>query len=136
MRKATTQAKYTYRLVRAELWGNAKDGFDTNDWHKVAEKDTSEELSLRYLLRWTRDYFTGCSFAWNEAKSRPMSREGIEVNGIDEVMWFFGRSPEGMDIIGSAQVTYRGHYVGEIQLFQRMEITQKVEVQAVTILDA
>lgn len=99
--KTIQKPKYRYKLIQAELWGNAKDGFDSNNWFTLDTKFTTKELSDRFLVKWARDYFTGNYFAWSANSSRPMSRKGIEISA--------GNS-EGM-----IEVQYRCHYVGEIQ---------------------
>jgi hypothetical protein len=100
-RKTTKTARHRYLVQRFELWGNAKDGFDTNNVFTLETLETIEPLSMRYLLRMARENMTGYSFAWSENKSRPMSREGIELND-------FGSE-------GYLDITYRGHIVGQVQ---------------------
>lgn len=95
-------AKYTYKIVRAELWGNARDGFDTNNWFTLQTITRAEPLTDRWLLRIVRDLFEGKSFAWSENKSTYMSRKGIMLDDI---------GAESM-----IQVSYRGYYVGEVQI--------------------
>lgn len=118
-------ARYEYRLVRAELWGNAKDGFDTNNWFVIDKLQSTQELSRKYLTTWVKNGLAGYSFAWSENISRPMVRDGIELESLDQVMWFLGCGPSP---IASAQVMYRGHYVGELQLFELEPQVQSVSM--------
>lgn len=106
--KTTVKPKYRYKLIQTELWGNARDGFDSNNWFTLDSKLTTKELSDRYLVSWARDWFTGNQFAWSEGTRRPMSRKGIEIRDI---------GAEGM-----IQVEYRGHYVGEIQYVELCDL--------------
>lgn len=101
MARRTVQAVITYKIVAAELWGNARDGFDTNDWHTLEERKTAGGYSKQYLTQWVRNLFEGRNFNWSEGKSRPMSRPGIELH---DVGW------ESM-----LSVQYRGHDLGTIE---------------------
>lgn len=90
-----------YEMRAAELWGNAKDGFENNQEPCIDSKTSIGELSSRWLTKWARDAFEGRYFNWSENSSRPMSRLGIELNWNDD---------EHVDI------EYRGHYVGCINI--------------------
>lgn len=109
--KERYRAPYRIRFVRAELWGNAKDGFDTNNctnnWWTIGNRSFSQDPSERALLRLARDYFSGYSFAWSENKSSEMKRKGIELQWLSEV-------PMDGFYEYRYEVQYRGHYVGEI----------------------
>jgi len=105
-------AKMEYRFVRAELWGNAKDGFDTNNWFTVKTLTAYKPYSERWLLKVARDVFTGFMFAWSENTRRPMCRKGITIEWSGEHDY---------------NVMYRGHYVGEIQCSTKLRDSFKVQ---------
>lgn len=101
MPRKTTTPKFEYRIVQAELWGNARDGFDTNNWFTLERWKTTEAVSERYLLRMVRNQFEGRLFNWSEDKHTFMSRDGIELedSGAESML----------------NVTYRGYKIGEVQ---------------------
>ena len=96
-------AKIEYKIVAAELWGNAKDGFETNDWCVIERITRYKEFTQRKLTEIARNAFEGRSFAWSENVSRPMRRKAITVDWLSE---------------NSYQVEYHGYYVGEIQVIE------------------
>lgn len=87
-----------YKMVRYELWGNARDGFDTNNFYNAGT--LRADAGKRTLLSAVRDAFSGYSFAWSESVSRPMVRDAIKLNDLCN---------------GVILVEYHGHAVGEVQ---------------------
>lgn len=88
-----------YLIQRFELWGNAKDGFDTNNVFTI--EALHGNWSGRQLLTKVRDLFEGLSFNWSENRHTFMSRLGITIND-------FGSE-------GYLDIQYRGHTIGQIE---------------------
>jgi hypothetical protein len=101
MPRKTTKPTIEYRIVQAELWGNARDGFEINNWYTLERWKSTSSVTNRHLLRLARNQFEGRNFNWSEGRNTSMSRDGIELEDI---------GAESM-----LDVTYRGHKIGEVQ---------------------
>ena len=88
-----------YLIQRFELWGNAKDGFNTNNVFAI--EVLRGNWSDRQLLTKVRDLFEGWSFNWSENHRTFMSRRGITINDIGSE--------------GYLDIQYRGHNIGQIE---------------------
>lgn len=91
-------------IIRFELWGNAKDGFDVNDAHTIGREEVpgnDYETAIPALRRTARDYFAGRYLARTENLSQPMTRRKIDIEWLDD---------------DAAQVVYAGQAIGEIRL--------------------
>lgn len=96
---------YDVTATAYELWGNAKDGFDTNNFYKRFHVRLPESSLNRTLLMLVKDHFQGFSFAWSENCSRPMVRAGITLDTNSPYM-----NEEITDIF------YRGHVIGQLEI--------------------
>lgn len=57
-------------ITKADLWGNAKDGFDNNGDSTIAHFGVDKEPSKKMLLKFARDEFSGRHFALSENTGR------------------------------------------------------------------
>lgn len=88
-------------VVRADLWGNERDGFDWNDSFKIGTVAVKGEPTERRLTTIARDHFAGYELARTESLSLPMTRRGIAVEWQDK---------------GVFDVVYRGSIVGRLDV--------------------
>lgn len=88
-----------YLIQRFELWGNARDGFNTNNVYTL--EYLRGNWSDRQLLTKVRDIFEGLAFAFSENHTTFMSRRGITIQDIGSE--------------GYLAIQYRGYDVGQIE---------------------
>ena len=96
---------FNIRVIKADLWGNLRDGFDNNGEYEIGSEEI--EVSSDYnLLKIARDYFAGRFLARSENQSLPMTRRkiGIEYSYGDE------NEPAGAVV----EINYDGTYIGNM----------------------
>lgn len=89
-------------ITRYELRGNAKDGFDTNNFFNVFSDITDKPMPDRALLTEVKNQFEGCHFVFTENRYTNMVRRGITLQRNSNC-------DNGMLL-----VYYRGHMIGEV----------------------
>lgn len=107
------------KVIRAELWGNYRDGFDNNGNYKIGEFETDKdleetELSPKSIVKIAREWFAGCSFPLNESSSNFIGQKSkrLTVEWQSELVDYLTGN-----VIGAIyDVSYRGTYIGEINI--------------------
>ena len=73
---------YDIRVIRADLLGNVRDGFDNNGEREIGNEESSY-ITDEHLKRVARDYFAGRYLARTKTQNLPMQRRDIKVEWQD-----------------------------------------------------
>ena len=112
----TKTVQYTIDIIKFDLWGNEKDGFDNNDSTRINRHDLLDgfdgDAGLQ-LLEIAQDEFSGYSYAMSANKIVEMKPKAIAIE------WSSGDANELIDgeyDIETWDVNYRGNLVGELRI--------------------
>lgn len=94
-------------ITKADLWGNAKDGFDNNGDYTIAHFGVDKEPNKKALLRFVRDEFSGRHFALSENTGRFIGKRSkcLTLDWQD--------SYNGLLLY---EIQYMGQYMGMIEV--------------------
>lgn len=111
------------RVIRAELWGNYKDGFDNNGNYEIGKFEVDELTpDSKTVLKIAKEWFVGRSFPLNENSSNYIGQKSksLTVEWQGELTSNVGQDKDGTlswETIGVIyDVYYRGTYIGEIEI--------------------
>lgn len=102
---------YQITITKADLWGNARDGFDNNGDYTIAHFAVDKEPSEKMLLRFAKDEFSGCYFALSENTGRFIGKRSkcLTLDWQD--------SYNGLLFY---EIRYRDQYIGMVEVNQKI----------------
>jgi len=94
-------------ITKADLWGNARDGFDNNGDNTIAHFGVDKEPNEKTLLKFAREEFSGRYFALSESTGRFIGKRSKCLT----VEW-----QDSYKDLRFYEIQYMGQYMGMIEV--------------------